>query len=139
MLKILMTLFGIEYFFASGIVNYILKKTNLAINEDLKETITDRVHRLRLDTKLLIQFMWFLTIFIGIPYQFKIWDLQIQLWVEKFFNPIFQFLAFCQGFVEGTAFGLLIAIAFWIAANWMLNQRAKLSIYYLLYRCRAIE
>jgi hypothetical protein len=132
MLKLILALFGIEYFIASGITNLVIKKTGLAIPENLKLAITDRVHRLRLD-------IWVFLTLIGIPFQFKVWDLQIQLWIEKFLNPIFNLLAFCQGFIEGTAFGLLAAIAFWIAANWMLNQRAKLSIYYLLYRCRAIE
>jgi hypothetical protein len=131
MLKLILTLFGIEYFIASNITNLVIKKTGLAIPEDLRLAMTDRVHRLRLD-------IWVFLTLIGIPFQFKVWDLQIQLWIEKVFNPIFNFLAFCQGFIEGTAFGLLVAIAFWIAANWMLNQRAKLQIFYLLYRCRAI-
>lgn len=137
MLKILMALLGVEYFLANGLTNLVLKKTGVVIPNEVKQAIVDRVHRLRLDTKLLIQFMWFLILFAGLPMQFKIWDLEWQLFLERLFNPIFQLLAFCQGFIEGTAFGLLIAIAFWFASNWMLNQRAKLQIFYLLYRCGA--
>jgi|LakMenEpi03Aug12_release.lakeMendotaPanAssembly.Ray.scaffolds.fasta_scaffold423309_1 hypothetical protein len=139
MLKILITLLGVEYFFANGITNLVVKKTRLAIPSEIKEAIVDRVHRLRLDTQLLIQFLWLLTVFVGFPLQFKIWDLQVQLWLERFLNPLFNFLAFCQGFTEGTAFGILIAtLLLWVLPNWFKNQKAKLYIFYLLYRCRAI-
>jgi len=139
MLKILMTLFGLEYFFASGITNYVLRKTNLVIPEELKEIITDRVHRLRLDIKLLAEFVWLLVIIVGIPVQFKIWGLQLALFLERLLNPIFQFFAYCEGLITGFMLGILVAIALWVIINWFENQKAKLSIYCLLYRCGAIE
>ena len=132
MLKLILTLFGIEYFFANGITNLVIKKTGLAIPEELRIALVNRVHRLRLD-------LWVFILLIGIPFQIKLWDLEIQLWIEKFLNPLFNFLAYCQGMFEGFVLGLLTAIALWIVFNWFENQKAKLCIYYLLYRCRAIE
>jgi hypothetical protein len=139
MFKLMALMFGFEYTVSSLLVEKSLKKLNLALPQDWVELIKNRVYRLRLELRLLSQFMWFITAFYALPMQLKIWDLEWQLWVERFFNPIFQFLAFCQGFVEGTLFGFLIAIAFWIAANWYLNQKAKRYCFYLLYRCGAIE
>jgi len=138
MLRILMTLLGIEYFLASGFTNLVIRKTRIAMPDDLKEAVIDRVHRLRLDTQLLIKFLWLLTVLVGFPLQFKIWDLEFQLWLERLLNPLFNFLAYCQGMFEGFVLGLLTAIALWVIINWFENQKARLSIYYLLYRCRAI-
>lgn len=139
MLKVLMALLGIEFFFANGITNYVLRKTGVVIPLEIKEAVVDRVYRLRLDVKLLIQFTWFLILVAGLPLQFKIWDLQFQLWLERFFNPLFNFLAYCQGLFEGFVLGVLVAIALWVIVNWFENQKAKFYIFYLLYRCGAIE
>lgn len=139
MLKILIALLGFEYIFASKVVQFGIEKTQIALPEEVKNALIDRVHRMRLDARVLSQFLWFAILIVGFPLQFKVWGLQIALFIERFLNPIFEFLAFCQGFMEGTLFGVLIAIAFWIAINWFENQKAKFYIFYLLYRCGAIE
>ena len=138
-IKILSVLFGFEYALSAFLVEKGLKKLNLVLPETTVNLLKDRVHRLRFELRLLINFLIVITGVYAFPLQMKIWDLEWQLWLERFFNPIFQFLAFCQGFVEGTLFGVLIAIALWIAINWFENQKAKGYVFYLLYKCRAIE
>lgn len=135
--KVLAVLFGFEYALSSYLVEKGLKKINLVLPDETVKIVKDRVFRMKFELRLLINFLIFITGLYALPMQLRIWDLEWQLFLERLFNPIFQFLAFCQGFVEGTLFGVLIAIAFWIAINWFENQKAKFYIFYLIYKYRA--
>jgi hypothetical protein len=118
MLKLILTLFGIEYFIASNITNLVIEKTGLAIPEDLKLAVTDRVHRLRFELRLLFRLLVFITGFYAFPMQMRIWDLEWQLLIERFLNPIFEVLAFCQGLVTGILIGVLVTVTlFWLEKN----------------------
>lgn len=142
--NVLVAVTGLEYNFAKYLTLKGLEKAKLSLSDKLTTALISRVYRLRLDIKLVLSLVWLAIIMTGLPLEFRIWDLEFQvmdleyqLWLFKLLSSIFQFLAYCRGFMEGTCFGLLIAGARHTLINWMALQQEKARIYYLLYRCNA--
>ena len=138
LVKALAVALDVEYKFANFIVQQGLNISRLSLPEVTRTALIDRVYRLRLDTRLMLNVMWLTLLLFGLPLEFKIWDLESQIWILKFFIPIFKFLAYWRGFLEGTSFGLGVAFAHRKLTNWIDLQRQKSRVYYLLYRCKAI-
>lgn len=138
LLKALTIAFNFEYRFANFVVQQGLNASRLCLPETVKASLIDRVHRFRLDACLALNLTWIIVLLVGLPLEFKIWDLESQLWILKFFIPIFKFLAYWRGFMEGTTFGLGIAFCFRKLIDWIDLQKQKAQVYYLLYRCKAI-
>ena len=138
LVKVLAIAFGLEIKFANYVVQQGLKTCHLCIPEEIKTVLVDRVHRLRLDTRLILSLMWLIILLVGLPLEFKIWDLESQVWILKFLMPIFKFLAYWRGFLEGTTFGIGVSLLSRKLTDWINLQKQKAQIYYLLYRCKAI-
>lgn len=138
LVKALVVVFNVEHKFANYVVQTGLSLSRLSLPETAKTALVDRVYRLRLDTRLMLSLMWFTILVVGIPLEFRIWDLETQIWTLKFLLPIFKFLAYWRGFLEGTTFGFGIALINSKLTNWINLQKQKSQIYYLLYRCKAI-
>lgn len=121
-----------------------LERAKVSLPESIKTFLIKRILRARLDVRLFLSLVWLEALLIGIPknleiwgLRFQVWDLQDQIWRLRYLIlPILKLLAYCQGFVEGTAFGFLAALAAYSFLQWMDLQRQKCSIYYLLYRCK---
>ncbi len=139
LLKALTIAFNFEYRFANFVVQQGLNASRLCLPETVKASLIDRVHRFRLDARLALNITWIVVLLVGLPLEFKIWDLESQLWILKFFLvPVFKFLAYWRGFLEGTTFGLGLALINHKLIHWINLQGRKAQIYYLLYRCKAI-
>ena len=138
LVKVLAIAFSFELRFANYVVQRGLRACHLCIPEQMKTVLVDRVHRLRLDTRLILSLLWLIILLVGLPLEFKIWDLETQVWTLKFLMPIFKFLAYWRGFLEGTTFGIGVSLLNRKLTDWINLQRQKAQIYYLLYRCKAI-
>lgn len=138
LVKALAIAFNFEYKFANYAVQQGLRACHLCIPEEIKAALIVRVHRLRLDTRFILSLMWLTILLVGLPLEFKIWDLETQVWILKFLMPIFKFLAYWRGFLEGTTFGIGVSLLNRKLTDWINLQRQKAQIYYLLYRCKAI-
>jgi len=136
LIKAMLSVFGAEYKFAEAVVLLGLQRTRISISSDTKKALIDRVHRLRLDTKLALTLLWLAVVLIALPPEFEIWDLEFQLWVLRLITPLLQFLSYLQGFAEGTAFGVFVAVTVYGFIQWMELQRQKYLLYYLFYRCK---
>ena len=145
LIRLFMSIFDVEYNFATLLVKKGLEITKLTISSELKNVLIDRVHRLRIDARCALYLICFAVIVIGIPLEFQIWglkfqiwDLEYQLWLLKFATGILRFLSYFQGFLEGTAFGLLLAASRRYISGWFNLQQQKVQVYYLYYRCTVI-
>ena len=138
LVKALAIAFNFEYKFANHVVQQGLRACHLCIPEEAKAALIVRVHRLRLDTRFILSLVWLIILLVGLPLEFKIWDLESQVWILKFLIPIFKFLAYWRGFLEGTTFGIGVSLLNRKLTDWINLQRRKAQIYYLLYRCKAI-
>lgn len=136
--KVLAIAFSFELGFANYVVQRGLRACHLCIPEQMKTVLVDRVHRLRLDTRLILSLAWLIILLVGLPLEFKIWDLETQVWTLKFLMPIFKFLVYWRGFLEGTTFGIGVSLLNRKLTDWINLQEQKAQIYYLLYRCKAI-
>ena len=144
LIKLLMSVFGVEYKFATILVEKGLKFSKLTISDSLKQVLVDRVHRARFDARFVVYLTCFVTILIGIPLEaqvwglrFQIWGLEYQVWFLGFVTGILRFVSYFQGFLEGTAFGLLLAASRRCVLGWLKLQQEKVQFYYLYYRCAA--
>ena len=129
---------------ATVLVLNVLNKAQVAIPESLKDFLVNRVCQARLDIRLFVSLIWLETTLIGLPkdiqiwkLNFQIWNLQEQIWELRFLVlPIFKLLCYVQGFCEGTAFGVFVAVTVYGFIQWMELQRQKYLLYYLFYRCK---
>src|SRR4028118_28640 len=100
LIQAVLSIFNVEYRFAEYLVLKGLEKTRLNLPNSIKQALINRVHRLRLDIRLITSILWFVLVLIGLPLQFHIWDLESQVWLLRLISPILQFLAYCRGFCE---------------------------------------
>jgi len=138
LVQAILGIFNVEYKFAEFLVLKGLEKARLSIPEDMKKALINRVHRLRLDIRLITSILWFMVILIGLPLQFQVWDLESQVWILKLVSPILQFLAYCRGFAEGTCCGLIAAAITRSSIHWIELQKQKVQIYYLICRVKGV-
>jgi len=131
---------------ATFVVLKTLETTKVALPEELKAFLVKRICRARLDIRLFISLIWLEALLVGLPKDIQIWqlrfqicDLQDQIWKLRFLIlPLFKVLCYLQGFCEGTAFGIFVAFMIYSFIKWMALQRQKCSLYYLLYRSKAV-
>lgn len=129
LLKVLGFVLSLDYVMASIVVEKVLKKMNLILPQEAITLIKDKVHRLRFELRLLFRLLMFITGFYALPMQMRIWDLEWQLLIERFLNPIFEVLSFCQGLITGILIGILVTVTlFWLEKN-----KARILNYYLLH------
>lgn len=144
-LQAIVSVFNVEYSFAQYLVLKGLERTKISVSDKEKTALINRVYRLRFDIKFLLTLLWLAILLIGLPLKFqiwnlemKVWDLEFQLCLLKVLSSIFQFFAYIRGLLEGICVGLVIAKGNQISTNWFYLQRAKVQLYYLSYRCKAM-